>query len=667
MVPGPGPRRDENHETRPLAFLGDMGPYWFYVFIVLLLFIGLGLVTVLALYYIQQQGSLALHVTSTPLALSPRIAVEPTSGPPGTLLRVTAQGWAAGDVVFVSLEAPFAAVKRDFAYAGAVVGEDGRFHVNFTFPEDAQWAGAGAVKIVAWAEQSGAKSVTIFQVESGALPVSIASTEELAFTGQAGSTPQPASDRVSIAAFLPEPTATALPSLPATNWYGEYFDNATLSGIPLFFRDYRQLDFDWGDGSPAAALEPDQFSVRWSRYVPFAAGVYRFFAQADDGVRLWVDDRLVIDQWHRGASTTYVADTYLWDGPHLVRLEYYEDEEHAAVRLWWDRLEVFPDWKGEYFSNAALQGEPAQVRNDPQIRFIWGDESPVQGIRGRDFSVRWTRRIAFARGRYRFYVNANTGMRVWLDSNLALDFWQNAGAGLRTTDLSLDEGEYSVRVEYFNRGGNARAEFHWEQLVATPLSPALLPQTFASVTSTPAPPLRSDQVEQAQLIMKAQAIPSNAHGETPPAAESEPNAWELPAATLVTIQDVERPNRSEVSDATTLSLPASRAELQVDPAAVPLGGQVNVKGAGWKPGDEVTVSLVEPGGDLTQAPPYATVLVDDFGQFNVQLLVPDDPKWVDYSELIVLAHSADWTVRLVTPLTIRSSASVEILNSPLQP
>ncbi len=37
-------------------------------------------------------------------------------------------------------------------------------------------------------------------------------------------------------------------------------------------------------------------------------------------------------------------------------------------------------------------------------------------------------------------------------------------------------------------------------------------------------------------------------------------------------------------------------------------------------GDEVTVSLVEPGGDLTQAPPYATVLVDDFGQFNVQLL-----------------------------------------------
>ena len=666
MGPGRGLRRGENREYQPLALLGPLGPYWFYGLIVLMLVIGLGLTTVLAWLYAQQQAILALRVTPTPLVLSPHIAVEPRSGPLGAPLQLTGRDWPAGDVVFISLEAPFAAAKRDFAYAGAVVGDDGRFHVSFTFPEDTKWAGAGAVKVVAWAEQSGSKSVTIFQVETGARAALSAPPDETVFTAQAVVTPRPADERVSVAALMPEPTATALPVLPATHWYGEYFDNSTLSGAPVLFRDDRELDFDWGGGSPDRALAPDHFSVRWSRYVQFPAGVYRFFVQADDGVRLWIDGRVVIDQWHQSAATTYVADAYLWDGSHLVRLDYYEDVDQASVRLWWERLEVFPDWKGEYFNNTDLQGEPAQVRNDPEIRFIWGEESRVQGIRARDFSVRWTRRATFAGGRYRFYVNANTGMRVWLDSTLALDFWQNSGAGLRTTDLSLDEGEYAVRVEYFNGGGNARAEFHWEQLAVTASPLPFAPQQPVVPTDTPVASPQSDQVQQMELILKAQSLPEETGSGSVQQVGPDLNALETPVATMVTVQDVERSTLSAGGDVTAAHLSA-RAELRIDPLEAPLGGEVTVSGAGWKPGDEVTISLVESGGDLTQAPPFATALVDDFGEFTVPLLVPDDPKWVDYPELIVLAHSTDWTTRLVAPLTILAATPAATPQSSEQP
>jgi len=75
--------------------------------------------------------------------------------------------------------------------------------------------------------------------------------------------------------------------------------------------------------------------ARWQRYVPFHAGTYRFTVFADDGVRLWVDDRLLIEQWQDQAAT-YSADIALSAGYHRVRLEYYEGSGSAGVRLGWE-------------------------------------------------------------------------------------------------------------------------------------------------------------------------------------------------------------------------------------------------------------------------------------------------------------------------------------------
>lgn len=120
------------------------------------------------------------------------------------------------------------------------------------------------------------------------------------------------------------------------DWKGEYYNNDQLSGCPAFIRSDPTINFDWEAGSPGPLLSYDHFSVRWTRTLPFAGGYYRFYTRTDDGVRLWVDDQLLIDQWHAQAATTYHGDQFLSPGNHSMKMEYYEGAGGAVARLWWE-------------------------------------------------------------------------------------------------------------------------------------------------------------------------------------------------------------------------------------------------------------------------------------------------------------------------------------------
>jgi DNA-binding beta-propeller fold protein YncE/GH35 family endo-1,4-beta-xylanase len=118
-------------------------------------------------------------------------------------------------------------------------------------------------------------------------------------------------------------------------WRGEYFGNRWLAEQPLLIRQDTAVDFDWGSASPGGGMPADNFSARWQRYIWFDARSYRFTVQADDGVRLWVDDQLLIEHWLNPQAATFNADVSLSTGYHLVRLEYYEAQGNADVHLSW--------------------------------------------------------------------------------------------------------------------------------------------------------------------------------------------------------------------------------------------------------------------------------------------------------------------------------------------
>jgi hypothetical protein len=118
------------------------------------------------------------------------------------------------------------------------------------------------------------------------------------------------------------------------DWKGEYFTNAELAGAPVLVQNEGQVDFDWGLGSAAAGLPVDRWSARWSRWVTFSAGTYTFSAQADNGIRVYLDGRLLIDGWFSNGQDIHTVVVSL-EGSHRLVVEYYENEGAALARFWW--------------------------------------------------------------------------------------------------------------------------------------------------------------------------------------------------------------------------------------------------------------------------------------------------------------------------------------------
>ena len=256
-----------------------------------------------------------------------------------------------------------------------------------------------------------------------------------------------------------------------SGWTAEYYANMNLSGSPAVVRTDNAIDFDWDYGSPDASIPADQFSVRWTRTLGFAAGTYRFYSSSDDGIRLWVDGQLLVDVWyHQGLPNTHYGDLALGDGLHQVKVEYFEDGGQASAHVWWQQVGVsYQGWKGEYYANLNLAGGPTLIRDDAQINFDWSTESPVDWMPDDNFSVRWTRQVSFPPGYYRLSARSDDGVRVWLDDNLVIDKWQVMNNELHYVDGIYISGLHALKVEYFEMNGYARIQF-WIDAAGVPLA-----------------------------------------------------------------------------------------------------------------------------------------------------------------------------------------------------
>jgi LysM repeat protein len=264
------------------------------------------------------------------------------------------------------------------------------------------------------------------------------------------------------AAPKPKPTPTPPPSASGP-WLGEYFNNRNLSGSPLFTRRTQLIDFNWGTGSPGSSIHPDNFSVRWTRTRTFENGQYLFYAFVDDGIRVWIDNILVIDQWHDTAPTEYMVSRQIGAGDHKLRVEYYEHTGSALIRFWVQRIDGVNAWTGEYFNNMNLSGAPALTRYDATIDFNWGTGSPAAAISANHFSARWTGEFYFVGGNYRFTARADDGIRIYRDDTLILDEWHDSAPTTYQFSASVSQGTHKIRVEYYENQGTAVAKVTWVQ------------------------------------------------------------------------------------------------------------------------------------------------------------------------------------------------------------
>ncbi|HEU5321275.1 MAG TPA: PA14 domain-containing protein, partial [Methylomirabilota bacterium] len=244
-------------------------------------------------------------------------------------------------------------------------------------------------------------------------------------------------------------------SLPeGRRWRAEFYSNPSLRGRPMLVQYLDEVDFDWGTGSfwrielPFVTVDlgpRDNFSARFTQVRRLRPGWYRFQVRGDDGVRLWVDDELVINAWKDQPVRTYAADHYVRGGDTVLRIEYYERRVLARVAF-----DMTPRWfHYELFLGDAFTGAPAASFDDTMTDLEWRHAPPVGTFSssGR-FLLRGRGRVRFAAGEYRFHARHTGGCRIWVGRRLVLDDWD--GTSPTGAPVLLTSGLKRIRVEFRN-------------------------------------------------------------------------------------------------------------------------------------------------------------------------------------------------------------------------
>ncbi|MBT9315667.1 DUF4347 domain-containing protein [Leptothoe spongobia] len=139
--------------------------------------------------------------------------------------------------------------------------------------------------------------------------------------------------------------------------YGEYYNNLNFTDLTRVSID-ENIAFDFGNSGPAG-IAPDTFSIRWTGEVEtLYSEEYVFQTTSDDGIRLWVNDQLLINNWTDHGPTVDTGSIVLEAGQRYdIRVDYYENGGNATVDLKWSsdsqELELIP--RSQLYSNSRFE------------------------------------------------------------------------------------------------------------------------------------------------------------------------------------------------------------------------------------------------------------------------------------------------------------------------
>lgn len=309
----------------------------------------------------------------------------------------------------------------------------------------------------------------------------------------------------------------AQPAAAQTNptWIAYYFNNANLQGDPFTTRTDNNIAFNWGVGAPITGMNADGFSVRWATDVSLSAGTYRFYALADDNIRVIFNFGLqpVIDTYTSGAVGQVVSGDVTVPGPGVyhIQVDYRDVNNNAFAYVSYANLATNPQgpgfpvpgvgtgssggqlpptvatapWTGQYYANGSLLGDPAAILTETSPSHNWGQGSPLPNLPADNFSARWTSVQNLTGGSYTVAARADDSVRVYVNGVLVIN--QGGATGQTyTATLTLPAGANTFQVEFSELTLDAFIEFSVYSASSGGAQPTQAPQLTGAVATVTA-------------------------------------------------------------------------------------------------------------------------------------------------------------------------------------
>ncbi|MCX5658485.1 MAG: PA14 domain-containing protein [Planctomycetota bacterium] len=295
----------------------------------------------------------------------------------------------------------------------------------------------------------------------------------------------------------------ALPGVPASS-----SGKSAAAYMPPAEADLRGLKFEWfngrnfnvkigeridykiatefGYGSAGTGGQTDDFSVRWTGFMRAPKpGRYKLSAVADDGYRVKLSGKVVMESWDSSSDqSTWVDFT---GDPQEICFEMCEHGAWAMAKLYWTPpgetdAAIVPPTVFFQTKEAAKSGRwqrPAGVglsmvvfddkdlRNqtardfDENIDWPFGNCLIASGLRSNNMAIRWEGFIVAPEpGAYRLNVHVDDGIRLWIDRKILMDSWKS-GDNSQAITVDFDGAPHSFVVEFCVYGRPNHISLHW--------------------------------------------------------------------------------------------------------------------------------------------------------------------------------------------------------------
>ncbi|MDB5322405.1 MAG: hypothetical protein JWN40_4036 [Phycisphaerales bacterium] len=291
---------------------------------------------------------------------------------------------------------------------------------------------------------------------------------------------------------------------------GDYFVGRNLAKLQLSRID-PAIDYDWTRTLPHPSLVHTgrEFSVRWAGQLrPDHTEKYSLISNTDDGVRVYLDGKLIIDRWYDQAGGDTAVEVALEkDHKYDLRVEYYNGQNDASATLSWaspstprqvipsENLYLPPANKGPATTQAiriqtpSADGGPAFerilqpdhfglkaeyfadrelttlnfIRFDPNVDFHFHPDNPPDPSMSPEGSIRWTGMIEprFTED-YRFHAEVRRRIRLWIDDHVVIDEWKGEGAEYSSDKVPMVAGKkVPFKLEYTSPNGFMLCRLRW--------------------------------------------------------------------------------------------------------------------------------------------------------------------------------------------------------------